>query len=346
MENNLITIFFSCDDAYVPFLAVSLESLEQNASKEYLYNIKILNTNTISKENQNKIISKYKHDNFEIEFVDITEKVKSIDDKLHTRDYYSKSTYYRLFIPTLYANLDKALYLDSDIVVKGNIANLFNTDIEEYYVGAINDGAIVSVKEFQHYAEKVVGVDNYTHYFNAGILLMNLKKMREIDFENKFIALLTNVNFTVAQDQDYLNAICKGNVKFIDDCWNKMPFEFLKEEPEKINLIHYNLSFKPWHIDGVLYGEIFWEYAKKTNYYDEILTIKKNYNQVLINKADKETKNLIIEAEQEANNDELNKIIARKIRGVMSGEIKAPSDERLSIIKKIEEFERNGIFDK
>ena len=71
MENNLevIPIFFAVDDGYIPFLAVALESLIENASKEYYYSIKILYTN-INEENKKKI-NKYKCENVNIEFVDV-----------------------------------------------------------------------------------------------------------------------------------------------------------------------------------------------------------------------------------------------------------------------------------
>ena len=66
-----IPIFFSCDDNYIPFLAVSLESLEKNASKNYSYSIKVLHSNTISEDNQARIKLEYSVNNFDIEFVDI-----------------------------------------------------------------------------------------------------------------------------------------------------------------------------------------------------------------------------------------------------------------------------------
>ena len=141
-----IPIFFSCDDNYIPFLAVTLESLEKNASKNYNYVIKVLHSNTINAENQQRILCEYNVDNFNIEFVDISNYVEKISERLHTRDYYSKSTYYRLFIPNLYPQYSKALYLDSDIVVLGDISKLYNTELGENYVGAITDEVVQSVK--------------------------------------------------------------------------------------------------------------------------------------------------------------------------------------------------------
>ena len=129
MGSNLrtIPIFFAVDDGYIPFLAVTLESLIENSSKEYKYEIKVLYT-SVSEENKNKIL-KYESKNFNIEFVDLNYYIEEIQEKLHTRDYYTKTTYYRLFIPNLYPQYDKALYLDSDITILGDISELYNEDL-------------------------------------------------------------------------------------------------------------------------------------------------------------------------------------------------------------------------
>ena len=293
-----IPIFFSVDDGYVPFLAVALEGLKQTASKDNMYLIKVLYNNISS--NSRKRIMKYETDNIKIEFVDVTNHIKLISEKLYTRDYYSKSTYFRLFIPDLFPEFDKALYLDSDIAILTDIAELYNIDIKDNLIGAAKDGAVQSVDEFKEYVEKVVGMSDYNYYFNAGILIMNLKEMRKMDFQEKFIYLLGTIKYKVAQDQDYLNRICKGRVTIIDDSWDKMPFENLYDKTQKLNLIHYNLSFKPWHYDGILYEELFWKLAKETEYYDDILNMKKNYtDEEKLN--DKETgDSLVVLAKYEA----------------------------------------------
>jgi lipopolysaccharide biosynthesis glycosyltransferase len=271
---NKIPIFFAVDDGYIPFLSVSIVGLKKNCSKDNLYLLKVL-YNNISDYNIKKI-KKQETENIRIEFINVTNHMEKISGKLYTRDYYSKSTYFRLFIADLFPEFNKALYLDSDIAILSDIANLYNIDIGDNLVGAAPDGVIRTTAEFQEYAEKVVGVNDYKNYFNAGILIMNLREMRKCDFQDKFVYLLDTIKFKVAQDQDYLNRICKGRVKIISDSWDKMPFKEL-QNGEPINLVHYNLSLKPWHYDGILYEEYFWNFAKETEYYDEILSMKKNY---------------------------------------------------------------------
>ena len=104
MDNKqVIPIFFAVDDGYIPFLAVSIQSLADHASDENQYVIKVLYTN-ISEENQKKI-SKYERENISIEFVDLNYYIEKIKDKLYTRDYYSKTTYFIfLFVLHLLCN--------------------------------------------------------------------------------------------------------------------------------------------------------------------------------------------------------------------------------------------------
>lgn len=272
-----IPIFFAVDDGYCPFLAVAIQSLIDNCSGENTYLIKILHTD-ISEENKKKI-AKYERRNVDIEFVDLNYYIKKVKDKLYTRDYYSKTTYFRLFLPNLYPQYDKVLYLDSDIVILDDIANLYNIDVEDNLVAAAPDDIIQTFPVFQTYAEKVVGVADYRSYFNAGILLMNLHQLRRFKFQEKFLYLLDKIKFSVAQDQDYLNRMCKGRVKLFEKEWNRMPIADEKIKTENVKLVHYNLAFKPWHFEDILYKEFFWMYAQETEYFDVIQSIRESYTE-------------------------------------------------------------------
>ena len=338
MENNLevIPIFFAVDDGYTPFLAVALESLIENASKNYYYSIKILYT-SINEENKRKI-NKYKRENVSIEFVDLNYYIEKVKDKLYTRDYYSKTTYFRLFIANLYPQYNKALYLDSDIVVLGDVSKLYNEELGDNLVGAAPDDVIQTTKVFQEYAEKVVGVADYRNYFNAGILLMNLDEFRKFNFQDKFLYLLETIKFTVAQDQDYLNRLCKGKVKILEKGWDRMPIATDDYPIENIYIVHYNLGDKPWHYDNIRYEEYFWKYAKRTEYYNYILQIKDSYTEEQRFNDVQQYKNLKALAQKEADcvgDDRMN----RKNNKIEK------SKDRLKILDRIKKLEENGIFD-
>lgn len=277
----VIPLFFAVDDNYSKFLAVTLESILENASKDYAYDIVVLNTG-LRKESK-LLLNKYVNEDVNIEYFDVRMKLQKIAQNLSIRDYYSKATYYRLFIADLFPQYNKALYLDCDIVVLGDISKLYNVDLGDNLVGAIPDGAVQLVDEFVDYVELALGIKK-EHYFNAGVLLMNLEEFRSYQLEDKFIDLLGKYTFEVAQDQDYLNVLCKNRVTYIDDSWNVMP---LGNYVKPVNLIHYNLSFKPWKYDHIQYEEHFWNYASKAQVKEEILELKENFTPQMA-KADQE----------------------------------------------------------
>lgn len=340
-RNNDIPIFFAIDDGYTPFLAVALQSLIDNASKEYNYLIKVLHTNV--QEEHKKQIKKFESENVNIEFVDLNYYIEKVQHKLYTRDYYTNTTYFRLFLPELYPQYNKVLYLDSDIIVLGDISKLYNTHMGTNLVAAAPDDIIQYNKVFQDYAELVVGVAKYKHYFNAGVLLMNLDALRKFNFQEKFLYLLEKVKFSVAQDQDYLNRLCKGRVTLISHDWDVMPYVNTETKPEDIKLIHYNFAYKPWHFEDVVYNEYFWEYAKKTEFYEEILKIRESYTEEQKFKDREAEKGLAELAEKEnscAGDD-------RRYRGGTDNleEMMEKSKNRLKILEKIRNLEKEGKFD-
>ena len=89
-----------------------------------------------------------------------------------------------------------------------------------------------------------------------------------MEIEEKFLHILEKYNFDViAPDQDYLNFLCKGKVKYVNRGWDRMPNIDEKFDDSDLHLIHFNMFQKPWNYDNVLYEEYFWKYAKETEYY-------------------------------------------------------------------------------
>lgn len=269
---TIIPLFFAVDDNYISFLKVTLESIFENASKDYQYDVIVLNIGL--KEKSKELLNKYNNDYVKIIYYDVRLKLQKISSNLAIRDYYSKATYYRLFIADLFPQYSKALYLDCDIVVLGDISKLYNHELGNNLVGAIPDGAVQITDEFVEYVNKGLGIKE-DKYFNAGVLLMNLDEFRKYELENKFVDLLKKYTFEIAQDQDYLNVLTKNRVTYIDDSWNVMP---LGNYVSPVNLIHYNLSFKPWKYDNIQYEKHFWNYARKAGVEEQIINIKNSFS--------------------------------------------------------------------
>ena len=107
MSNKVIPIFYACDDAFVKYTVVSLSSMIKNASRDRKYHVYILHTE-ISEDMKSRL-SELADECFTVSFEDVTDSLLSISDRLHVRDYYSKTTYYRLFIAEMFPEYDKAI---------------------------------------------------------------------------------------------------------------------------------------------------------------------------------------------------------------------------------------------
>ena len=264
-KRETVPVFFASDDNYLPFLDVALSSVKANASKKFDYKIFVLHSG-IKGKNAEKVM-RLSDDGFQIRFVDVADHLKKIAKFLQLRDYYTSAIYYRLFIVGMFPQLDKAVYLDCDTVVLGDISELYFTDLKENLIGAVADGAVASVPVFSKYTKEVLGIEG-KNYFNSGVIVMNLKKFREVDFYGAFCEMLAGYDFRVAPDQACLNLLCKDKVYYFSEAWNRMPQGVANGEEAK--LVHYNLAQKPWHYKGVKYEEYFWQYAKNSVFYPQI----------------------------------------------------------------------------
>ena len=261
-----IPIFFSTDDNYIPYLDTAVASLIENASKDYTYRIVVLNTG-LDPENV-ALVKRNERAGFTIDFVDISEAVADIKSRLKNVYHFSIVTYYRLFIASLFPQYDKIIYLDCDLIVLGDISEMYRMEMGENILGAVRDQYVAITDEFKLYARDAVDVDP-EGYINAGVLLMNLSAFRENRIEEKFVELITNYDFDVVDpDQAYLNYLCAGKILYLKNGWNKVPMPTPCEG--KKNIVHYALYKKPWQYDDLIDGEHFWGYAKKSPFYQLI----------------------------------------------------------------------------
>lgn len=278
-KDELIPIFFTIDDGYAPYLHVALISLIENASEDRKYKI-IVVYQELNEENRNNLAALVKnHQNFEIEFKYMKQSLDMITDRIENRlrsDYFTMTIYFRIFIPDMYPEYDKAIYIDSDIVVPGDISELYDTDMHNNLIGVVKDGSVNDVAELQRYMTESLGL-KLGDYFNSGMLLMNMKELRNVKLAEHFLYLLNKYHFDcVAPDQDYLNSMCYGKIEYLDSCWDAMPNRN-KPEIKNPKIIHYNLFDKPWCYDDIQYQDYFWKYARQSVYYDQIKAFKAAY---------------------------------------------------------------------
>lgn len=327
-----IPIFFACDEGFVKYTMVSMKSIMENADRSRKYHIYILHMG-ITEATQAKVFA-MADEEFAIDFVDVTDKMRSIADKLPIRDYYSNTTYFRLFIPDMFPQYRKALYIDSDTIVVGNIAELYDHKLGKLYAGVCPDRVVAQTDILGDYVEKVLGVKR-TRYFNAGVMLMNCSQFRENHLLDEFLEMLHIYLFVVAQDQDYLNLICKNQVLYMEPKWNAQVFGELACPEEEVGLFHFNMAAKPWHYEDCRLAEYFWKYAKMTADYDAI-------KEGLANYTDEQRRNDSVSGEKliQLAVSEIN----REDNYLRKMEKAGKSESKLALLAHIEELEREGRF--
>ncbi len=292
---RIIPVFFAVDDNYVPYLAIALRSLIDNASPKYDYRIHIL-IDTLEEKNRQALLTmqtEYVH----IEFVSVSGMLREMCTRLHIRDYYTQATYYRFFVPEIFPQYDRGVYLDCDIVLTADVAELYRCHMGQNLVAAATDEVITDVEVFARYSEQVLHIPR-EEYFNAGILVMNLRKMREVQIKQQFADLLSVRTYPVAQDQDYLNKLCYGRTYRLSEKWNKtpMPDSDRRDIPK---IVHFKINFKPWRYDNIPYAEVFWSYAEKTPYYRMLQDMKADYTEEERNRDSRQYASLMELAEAE-----------------------------------------------
>ena len=333
-NQNVIPIFYACDDNFVKYTVVSFQSMKEHASRDKKYCIHVLHTN-ISKEMQD-VMYAMQDEQFQVCFDDVTEYLKSINDKLPLRDYYSKTTYFRLFIAEMFPEYDKAIYIDSDTVVLGDMAEVYAFELGENYVGAAREQVMIQTDVYGTYVEKVLGIDR-NEYFNAGMLVINCRQFRAQHVLDQFVELLHVYNFVVTQDEDYLNLICKNNVFWLPQQWNTEVFGTIDYPEESFGVLHYIMVSKPWHYKDCRLGEYFWTYAKKTVCYKEIKETLEHYTDEQRAADAASGDRLMVTAQNEIDNEN------NYLNLLQRGQLKAK--DRLEVLDKIARLEREGRFD-
>ena len=270
-----IPVFFSTDDNYIPYLDVAISSLIANASEDFRYRIIVLNTG-LSKENTD-LVKKKESSDFIIEFIDISDRLGNIKSRFKDVYHFSLASYYRLFIASLFPEYDKVIYLDCDLVILGDISELYEINIGENILAAAPEQFVRSTAEFRIYAERALGL-NPDFYVNSGVLLMNLDEFRKRRIEDRFVELISKYDFDLLDpDQAYLNYLCRGRIHVLPNGWNKEPKP--TQCDGKKNIEHYALYKKPWQYNDVIDGEYFWHYAEKSPFYDIIRQRQDNFSE-------------------------------------------------------------------
>ena len=290
-DKPIVPVVFAADDNYVSQLTTTVYSAMKNADPSYFYDVAVLQRN-IAWDKQERLRDFFKQfPNMSLRFTNVERELSGHD--LSTNNaHISIETYYRFLIQKLLPFYDKVLYLDSDIVINGDIAKLYNTDLQGKLLGAIRDIDFLANLNVKHgkrmgYAKNVLKMKNPYDYFQAGVLVLNTKAMRERYTIRQWLTYASNPAF-IYNDQDVLNAHCEGEVLYlpwewnvVHDCGGRVGNLFV-QAPNDIydaymrsrnnpQIIHYAGFQKPWTDPDCDFASIYWRYARETPFYERLL---------------------------------------------------------------------------
>jgi len=228
-----INVCFSCDDNYAKYAGVALTSILYNAKEQDDLAIYILDGG-ISEENKINILSLKSIKECEINFIKIDNSLFDEYKIIKTHGYLPIVSFYRLKVSSLLPNLDKVIYFDCDFVICDSLKELFDVDLENNYIGAVND---IDKRKCR----------KNTSYINSGMIIFDLKKMREDNIEKLFYDwAVENQKIIKLGDQDVISYSLAQKIKLLDKKWNVQSSNFINRStytnhPKAIHMLN-----KPW----------------------------------------------------------------------------------------------------
>lgn len=282
---DAVPIVFGADEGFFIPLVVCVQSIVEHASPDRCYDIVVLAHKFSESYTSLLCAAAGGRKNVSIRVHDVAPFLQTWDlSRLKTGHRLSLATYYRLFMPELMKDYHKILYIDGDTVVLEDPAVLYDCDISDCYAGAVKDYNIIRDMSisFRHHVQGLLQMEDTGAYFNAGVLLLNLDRIRR-DFSLDFFMEQAELKGAKHHDQDVLNSLFYGHVKFLPPRYNSMwqdesLYASVEGGSEAVNhpaIVHYPGSGKPWLKAGAFRpaARHFWTYALICPYAEQIMAV-------------------------------------------------------------------------
>ena len=285
-----MNIIYSTDENYAKIFLASIWSLlESNKDTE---NLKIyLIDNKIKKETKQKMIELVQKYNRKIIFISCEEICKDLEKN----NDFPVSSYARLFIQD-YVKEEKVIYLDCDVIVMRSLEEMWKINLKENWIGGVQD-------PLPEYLKQAIEMKKEDRYINAGVLIINLKKWREIDFKKQVIKYIKEHKKNVVHhDQGIINGICKGRILYLEPKFNLMP-EMIMMNEKQLKKIY---KMEKFYTDNEL------ENAKNNPYI--VHYIAKFYNRPWFKECTHPLKEEFLKYYRKLDGEIKNKPLGRKIR--------------------------------
>lgn len=281
-------VVFISSNAWAVAAGVALHSLVEHYNgleklKVYIF------SQDMSEENEARFRS-YSTENTEVNVVKVD---ASAWDQFSVKGYYVLPiVFLRYCLPRLLPQYDKILCLDIDILVQKDISELMNTDLEGKYAAGVLD---MTAMETLKWHERL----HLENYLNAGVLLLNAKRIRGECLEEKIFITRKEHPEYQCMDQDAFNVVCHDEVKCLSPIWNLMSYNlwinpYSSHSIEQINdfysinyaaiadleqdaaIIHLTNTFKPWEYEDAYMSDAWMEAFQQSRFSDIKLNLKRS----------------------------------------------------------------------
>lgn len=239
---QMIDVVFNIDNNYPIYTLLAINSILKNNASNSDYTFYIVNDG-ISKFNKSIMKKFVKSNKQKIVFINFDIKNYS-KDKVQYADVFHITNIgmARCFLDDILPeNVHKVLYLDGDILVTDDIAKLYNTDLNDKFIGMAPDLSSAVSDEIQ----LTRGIQDY---YNSGVILMDLDKLRSNNTTKKMISFLEKKwsRAYIYKDQDLINFVLKNHIMPLEQKWNTQVTTGYAIDTNNKGILHYISSVKPW----------------------------------------------------------------------------------------------------
>lgn len=280
MIDPAVNVVCASDNNYAPMLSIVMSSLARNT--DAVVRLNILDCG-VTADNRLRLseFSEYFHNlNLRWISVDLDDKMSTFPERFHI----TRAAYARLLIPEVLPDFKRVVYLDTDVMVCGDVRELFDEDLEEFAIGAVWEDYM---EENGNNAEHLrrLKMNNGHKYFNSGVLLLDLDKWRRDRVFNKIMDMAPYmINDLKFMDQDLLNKYFECNYKLLPEKYNVTAPRARKHYRNgrlcECIVRHFEGGKKPWLVHPLIPDikksnyigkRMYWDFVRGTPFYEELI---------------------------------------------------------------------------
>lgn len=286
-----IPVVFATDENYLFYTVVAITSMAENAGENTFYQIYILVSGALEKGHHLFCDVQKKYSSIRITLLPV-EREEFQHVYIHNA-HVTKTAFYRLLLGE-FLQVDKCLYLDSDVIVNTDLQELYAIELDTEHIAGVRDLWIDMMGEGEREERRIkTNLPSMEQYINSGVLLLNLGKIRRDNLTEQFCCHMQNDY--LFEDQDIINVCCYDHIRRLPAKWNLFTFfmgrlqeleqkgidkDTLHYMEEKKGIIHYATPYiRPWESRRFICNDIWWKYAEIWRSTPEFQNLEKRVRQ-------------------------------------------------------------------